>query len=406
MADPSGMAAVIGANRGARTAKTGAWLVPLLLITALTQNYSELQSLMDGGRLFLSEIQGPIFVRLLKDLVYISVIFSVAAYSFTRKKNPLTVESAAIVLLIIVSFFLSFSKNDLLTSVIGLRWATPLLIFLFIHAWSSSFDGTKSLLWIYLGILICLLLQIYQLFYMPPVYGTIFGLSARAPGMFIAPNSTSFFGCACAAFVHVFARGNFRHLLTSTILAVLITALAQSGTGAIVCVAFLLHTFFTGSRIIIIVFFVILAPAVFFNLDGLLGRDSFVELSGGGRIERFAAIVRASAYDLGNFGYYTNASNLADANPQFRYAVDSLWASMIGNFGVFAPFVIGFVAIFVFRQMRGVDLDLAFSPMIVFFAFSFTTIIFEAYPMNIIVILSIWGAKKIASERVPRQLPC
>lgn len=379
--------------------RVGAWCIPIILMAALIQNYSEIQSVMSGEALKLYQVQGPIIVRALKDLTYISIIIAILLHSVQKKLQPISI---GMFIIFAISIFLSvrsIEEHDLLTAAIGIRWITPLLIFMFARFWVLDFEGEKSIYWIYAALLICFSLQVYQLFNMPPVYGTIFGFSARTPGIFLAPNSASFFGCACAAYIHVFSRGRFAHLLLSTVLASLITALAQSGTGAVVCVALLLHTFFARSPAVVLTFLALAIPATFANLDAILGRDSFVELSGGGRIERFQEIVQQSAFEFNNFGYYTNAANLADKNPQFRFAVDSLWASIIGNYGLFSLFIIVTFFFFLKKNFSGMKFIFYFSPLLVFFMFSFTTIVFEAYPMNILLILAIWGARKLSIEQ-------
>jgi hypothetical protein len=379
--------------------RVGGWVVPLLLIVALFQNYYDIVSVMNGGVLKLYKIEGPVWIRFTKDVTYIFIIVSILYYAFRTRTKAFGFVFCSVFLICVMLALISSQMDDPLTAVIGLRWATPLLIFLIAVCWSQDFDGAKAIPWAYTGMLICLGLQFYQLFYMPPVYGTIFGLSARTPGIFLAPNSASFFGCALAAFIHVYSRTAFKHLLISSIIAFAISALAQSGTGIVVCFALLMQTFFSRLQLVLFVAVGISIPMIFSNLDRVLNRDDFVEISGGGRIDRLNDIIQESAFSFDNFGFYTNAANLADENSEYRVAVDSLVASMIGNFGITFLAIIVLLGLFIFKNFRDVNLKIVFSPLIVFTMFSFTTIIFEAYPMNIVLVLALWGAVKMSQPR-------
>lgn len=376
--------------------RTGAWCVPLLMLFAFFQNYYDLQAVMAGESLKLYQAEGPIFIRALKDLSYFLIAIAVILHAYRERVNPFGVSFFATLTICLSLAIISSGEHDPLTAALGLRWAAPLILFIMMKEWSRGFDGRKAMPWIYGGMLVCLTLQIYQLFNMPPVYGTIFGLSARTPGIFLAPNTASFFGCACAAFIHVYSRNSFGHSVVASLLAVAISALAQSGTGVVVCFALLLQSFFARAQALVVLALVLVVPAIFANLDKLLSRDGFVELSGGGRIDRFWEIAQDSAFSLNNFGFYTNAAGLADEASQFRKAVDSLVASMIGNFGLTLVLVLVILFLFIYRNFRGVTLKLVFSPMMVFVIFAFTTIIFEAYPMNLLLGLAFWGTRNLS----------
>lgn len=379
-----------------RAKRVGAWCVPLIMLFALFQNYYDLQAVMAGESLKLYQAQGPLIIRALKDVSYFLIAIAIVFHAYREHKNPFGVTFFAVLTICLSLAIVSIGEHDALTAALGLRWAAPLILFIMMKDWARDFDGRKAMPWIYGGMLVCLTLQIYQLFNMPPVYGTIFGLSARTPGIFLAPNTASFFGCACAAFIHVYSRNSFRHSMAASLLAVAISALAQSGTGVVVCFALLLQSFFARAQALVVLAMVLIVPAIFANLDTLLSRDGFVELSGGGRIDRFWEIVQDSAFAFNNFGYYTNAAGLADEASQFRKAVDSLVASMIGNFGLTLVFVLVTLFLFIYRNFHGATLKLVFSPIIVFVIFAFTTIIFEAYPMNILLGLAFWGTRNLS----------
>lgn len=383
--------------------RVGIWVVPLLIVSAMFQNYFDLQSVMSGESLKLYQAQGPLAIRALKDTTYIFIILALIYFIYTSGSNV----SITFLLIFTVSlclFALSIGKHNLITAALGLRWITPLLIFMLMKDWVRHFDGRAVIGWVYGGMLICAGLQIYQLFNMPPIYGTIFGLSARTPGIFLAPNTASFFGCTCAAFIITFSGGNFWHKVASASLAFFISSLAQSGTGVVVSAFLILHIFFARSQALLFIAAGLAMLWVIPNLDILLSRDGFTELSGGGRVDRFSEIVSESAFSLNNFGFYTNAANLADAMSQYRRAVDSLIASFIGNFGATTAFVLAAFIFFIMENFKGTKFSNVVPILSVFVVFSFSTIVFEAYPMNILIALSFWGAKNLSLDKRGHQI--
>jgi hypothetical protein len=143
----------------------------------------------------------------------------------------------------------------------------------------------------------------------------------------------------------------------------------------------------------------IIGALVFLNLNTITMRDDFVALSGGNRVNVFIDTVSIALTSIGNFGIYTNAGTL-QANPfAINFAADSLWASWFGNFGILALLQLAFVAAFVLEDMKLVNWRVAFPCVLVFLLFSMTTIIFEAFPMNLLLGIGIWS-----SHNVPRRI--
>ncbi|MGH8846605.1 MAG: hypothetical protein ACREXQ_05080, partial [Polaromonas sp.] len=122
--------------------------------------------------------------------------------------------------------------------------------------------------------------------------------------------------------------------------------------------------------------------------------EDYVELSGGGRLDAFLDIARDSAFSVARFGLYTNTANLQSANPEDQLAPDSLMASWAGNFGFFAVLAAVLSALFIRYRMRAVDWSGAMPCVLVFGIFSMTTIVFEAFPMNLYLALGIWSARR------------
>lgn len=372
-----------------------AWFFPMLLLATIFQNYHDLSILMSEGSLFLFRYEGPVFYKMLKDIIYLMILAFIVFSSFAFERLP--VDQLSVLLIVFIFAMVGFSAidNGLLVGVIGLRWAFPFLLFILMKDWVRLVDTNAAVRWLMIGLVFCLTVQIHQLFFMPPVFGEIIpGISARTPGFFVAPNSTAFFACASAASVMVFVPSRLRLHIFSVILSIAVSSLAQSGTGMLAS-SMLALWILCGNRHsvfwIVALFGLILALP---NLDILTGRDSYVELSGGGRIDAFWKILDESAFSFSSLGLYTNTANLLSNHPEDGLAPDSLIASWVGNFGVFASAIFLLSMLFVLHGMRRVDWNRAMPCVLVFFAFSMTTIIFEAFPMNLYLALGVWGAQR------------
>ena len=372
----------------------GFWLFPFILIATILQNYYDLVAIFDGGALNLSSYEGPIIFKLLKDVVYLSILALVIRVALQTKRWPSTSPSMLFVLLMLFSCAISAALNDFTIAAIGIRWATPFVLFLLMRDVGARIDPDKGVIWLLSGTLICILFQVYQLFYMPPIFGEIFGgWPARTPGIFLAPNSTALFACSCSACISVFARHRYRTRLAAACLALLICLLAQSGTGILTATLLIWLASGRYSSLSLIAAAAI-GVFVFLNLDAITMREDYVAISGGNRLDIFIDTLGVAMTSVGNFGIYTNAGALQQNDFAINFAVDSLWASWFGNFGMFAPIQLAIVAAFFVQIKKEINWRVASPCILVFFLFSMTTIIFEAYPMNLLLGIGIWSASK------------
>lgn len=371
------------------------WLFPAMLAVVLVQNGHDLSIIMSEESLSLYRHDGPIIFKALKDIIYALIFIGILKLSLKVKKSQLSDYSVTLFLLITFLVILSMLDNGIVIGLIGLRWIFPLVLFLLMRGWSQMLDMDAAVVWILIGLTGCLSVQFYQLLYMPPVFGEIFpGIPARTPGFFIAPNSTAFFACVSAACVMVFTPEKLKLNLLAVGLALMVSILAQSGTGMVGAVLLgLRHICRRHKYTFWIITFFTLALALT-NLDFLTMRENYIELSGGGRVEAFLNIARDSFFSIDRFGLTTNTANLYSQNPEDQLAPDSLVASWVGNFGFFAPVAALLVVMFIRYRMRLVDWSRAMPCVLVFGIFSMTTIVFEAFPMNIYLALGIWSARR------------
>lgn len=377
----------------------GKWLFPAMLMVAVLQNFHDLSLLFSEESLSLFRYDGPIIYKVLKDVLYVLVFAAILYRAQKKGRVPLTDYSGALIALILCMVTLSMLDNGFVAGLIGLRWIFPFMLFLLMGDWSEVLDTAAAVPWIFLGLASSLAVQVFQLFYMPPVFGEIFpGVPARTPGFFVAPNSTAFFACVSAACVMVFAPLKLKLRVLAVGLALMVSVLAQSGTGMVAAVLLGLHLMCGRHRyvfwIITLCTFALALP----NLDFLTMREDYVELSGGGRLDAFLDIARDSVFSIARFGLYTNTANLQSANPEDQLAPDSLLASWVGNFGLFAAPAAVLCALFIRYRMRSVDWSQAMPCVLVFGIFSMTTIVFEAFPMNLYLALGIWSARRVPPQ--------
>lgn len=374
----------------------GWWLFPALLVATLFQNFYDISAVLSGQPLALYSYDGPIFFKLGKDLLYIALFFSALVTAFRLRKTSLSDYSIIILICLSFLFLCSVIANGLLIATLGLRWAFPFILFLLLRDWMSMLNIGRARSWMFYGLLICLLAQVYQLFFMPPVYGEILpGISARTPGIFIAPNSAAFFGCVSAACIMSCSNTKSSESGYAAILAVFISALAQSGTGIVTSLILVTFWIMGNHRTMFWIFSTIIFIAAFSNLNTLTQRETdYVKVSGGGRVEVLTNITEVALPYFTNFGKYTNATNLSSTDPERAVAVDSLLASWIGNFGILALPILFAVGMLALTRMRHIDWRRSLPCIIVLMIFSTTTIVFEAFPMNIMLVFGILSSSK------------
>ena len=376
------------------------WLIIALIIATIAQNYYDLLSIMDGEELALFSYQGPLFIKLGKDICYFMILGAIVWHVKKSKRFPPL--GIGFLIFVIVSYLMIVSMyfNGILMAIIGFRWILPFLIFLLMNNWIETVDREFFANFLVAAMVGCFAVQLVQLFIMPPVFGEIgLGLAARTPGFFLAPNSAAFFGCSGAALTMVVYR--YRGWLPniSILLAFCIGALAQPGTGLVVALLLALWKICYPKLIKFTFSALLLAPIAFLNLNDITQREDYLELSGGGRIDVLQNIFEESFVSIASFGKYTNAANLLSDNLDSKIAPDSLVAAWIGNFGALWPLVTIVIILFCATKMAKISQNYVTAPVIVFFLFGLTTIIFEAFPMNMIIAIAIWWSRLTAQER-------
>jgi hypothetical protein len=376
-----------------REPSSGAWLFPAALAATLVQNYFDLTTLLAGGGLDLASYGGPLWMKLGKDLIYVGIAAAVAWQGFRLRRIPATPGSFAVLVVVAMLIAITLVANGPVIAVIGFRWVLPFLLFLAMGDWAPLIDRRAARWWLLGGVLLCLAAQVYELFHMPTVFGAIFGgLAARTPGIFVTPNSAAFFACASAATIRALEPDDPAWGWAAVLLAFAVSALTQSGTGIIVTSILVLQM---GARHRPVIFWAVAlggSAVLFLNLDVLTQRDDYVAVSGGTRLELLEFIVRRSFLSLTHFGVFTNAAYLQFANAGDSIVSDSLVASWMGNFGAMAIPAAVLTGLFVVGRIDRATWPRVEPVLMVFALFAMTTVIFEAFPMNVYLAIGFWAA--------------
>ncbi len=367
-----------------------------ILITPFLNLY-EILGFLSGTLVSQTEVLTHYYLKITKDFVMISIVILLFINHFNKK--------ISVSYLGILSFFLTVILASVTNTIMnlnqdylvyGLRLIYPAFILLFgINFFEEDiFDRRNSIILIII-FLIHLLSQSIQLFSGATWFGLIGAYSARNPGIFLIPNTGAFFSITCLFYFLYFDKyyryKNYFLILILVILSSVSVILTGSGTG-IIAFLFLLIIKFLPNRLLFSAFpistfiLVIVRPL----LDFIRG-DDYVEISGGTRVEIFSNllenILKRTDLFSSSFGYFTNTAYLMGESD---YIMDSTFAALLGNLGLL-PFMIfsGMMIFLIFRSAMNHDRR-KLSFLILVLLFSLTTIIFEAYPMN--MLLAIMGS--------------
>ncbi len=327
-------------------------------------------------------------IKVVKDfLLFLCVILGLL--SIRNRQIKISMYSFFLMFMsIVISIYLSIHTVSLLGIGAGIRWLLPFFLFFFIKKFEISFYIRLTLI-LELILLLGITLQGYQLFYMERLYGlSSFGLSLRNPGFYLIPSSMAAFAMVTLFFVMHFEISLFRKKLFY-ILSLYSVLLSASGTGLISFILITFAIFFRKDKIIIyslagIIFTII----IYIFLPSVSGRDD-IWTSMYGRIDIFFEnISYLNILFSDRFGSATNTfvslrPDLLDAGGSV--IADSMISASVINVGLL--FTILFFYEFFFRPVFrfGNYFYLYFA---VFAPFYFSVVIFELFPINILMFIA------------------
>lgn len=377
----------------------------ILLAFILTPIFTikESMALIFGGIISQTEIATPIYIKLLKDLMFIMLIlFSILGIFYS--KRILKINIFLILYIIFLLLIAYLFKNDLIIFFSGIRWLIPFMLMLLLIPYITKELIIKIS---YIGFYLFIFhfsIQLFQLFFAGAWFGlNAFGLSARNPGIFFIPSTSAFF-TILILFLNMFYMDDQKIKRFIFILSPISVFLTASGSGVVVyMVIVLLYLLKKRYMSLLPILGIVLFLIVFLTLEDIVGRKDFIELSFGVRIMIFLELLQNSDLFSSNFGYATNTGVLIGSFSGVEnaaFVADSTYASILGNLGLFT-FILVMLFIFLSLFLAWLQKDrekLIF--ILIYFLFSATTIIFEAYPMNLLFsILMAYYLRNYKNER-------
>lgn len=319
-----------------------------------------------------------------KDLIFVSLILiGLVDYLIRDRLNrKILIYLGLVILLVVPSILFSFG-NEIIYLAAGLRWLIPLLLPIFIYRILDEKFLKKFFLYVYYLLILHLFIQILQLFFAGSWYGvSSYGLNLRNPGLFLIPNTGAFFTISALYVCLYLADFSIQRKRLVIIISMLSVFLTLSGTGLIVFITILGFYFFNRSQL---KWYILIFPFglmfIYLFVMFLNTRDAnYISESGGTRLTIFVENFMESSLISTDFGYGTNSAVLLGKGE----IMDSTFASLVVNLGYFGFFMI-LALIFIAILYAGITKDkMLFVFLIVFTLFSFTTIISEVYPVNLI----------------------
>ncbi len=329
-----------------------------------------------------SNISG--LIKFSKDIIFLLLILVGFFYFlFKSKLSKKGFFYFIVFICIVIPSILMSVTSGIIMIFAGLRWLVPVILIFFI---SNSIDEKflNSLIKILIGLFIFhFVLQILQAFFASAWYGVnALGLNARNPGLFLIPNTGAFFSLIILYFILYLSSLTVKSKILSIPFFFISVMLTLSGTGFLLFFLIIFFWFFNLKFLKYLpLIIVLIIPFFIYSLDLFLSRgEGYVENSGGGRLKIFIESFDLAGLFSNKFGMGTNSYVMLGGGT----IMDSLYASVVLNLGIFGLFFLFSLIIFsLFISIYMKDKAL-FVFVLVISIYSATTILFEAYPMNLL----------------------
>lgn len=375
------------------------------IISVLFMSIFEVIALIQGTLTSQNSALTPWYFKGIKDLCFlVIVVYAITPLILGGKILKKTAICTGLWFAgILPSFLFSVPMVPVPILVSGFRWALPMLLpaFLF-HKLEISFMVKLTNVLIFL-FLVHFLSQIYQLFFMGHWFGlNQWGFPTRLPGIFLIPNTAAFFNLLVLFFISKFKSKIIA--MSMFVLIFLSTFSTASGTGIILL---LIYAFFTlASKIAIMrknMRLVMFLGVPFLIAIGLMSINLILPARGSGYViislgSRLSILFDAFSSGIfsASMGLATNAgvifSNLLPTSSKAIIS-DSLFASILINLGYWGLMFFGILAFIYFKpffQKKAIkELNFYTLFLILIVLFSFTTITFEVFPVNLLISIMI-----------------
>lgn len=335
-----------------------------------------------------SEIITPIYIKIIKDIMFAVILFTAIMHIFITKKKIHITYTVGIVYVMFLCTYPIFYTENIVIYMSGIRWIMPILLIIFLIPYISRefLQSLTNLLFYVFIIHFCL--QIIELFSVTHFHTYSNGLSRRNPGMFLIPNSGALF-TLFVLFVHLFyASIKKRYLII--LLSLVSIFLTQSGMGIItyfvMMFIFLIScTFFKLLPVLGIVLF-LLHPIIFSLFIKRYATSDYVGESFGTRVHIFMDKFLNANFLDSDLGLGTNTAVLIFKDSSYKISImDSMYASLVVNLGIFNFIIILFtLLVLVLVAFLNKNKERLVFYILILLSGT-TTILFEVYPVNLLI---------------------
>lgn len=361
-------------------------LFGLMVMPLLT--FTEINALMSATSVDHSQLLTPWYIKGIKDFIFVLIIL-IGMLEVVNNRRKIKFEYTFIFFyfFILLSILISLINNDLMIIFAGIRWLFPLLVLPFLINRIDNEFQTRVAKLLMLLVFIGLIFQLMQTVTLDTYFGpNQFGFSKRNPGFFTIPSTMSIFLLFSLWYVfHFLDKTRFNNFFIYFIMPISIF-LAGSATGILVMLIFYLSIFYTKvkQKRIIFISSVIFVIVIFIMLSTIMHRADLMQ-SIITRIGIFQTLSFTNILIGDRFGLATNTAILLQGfDNGDAFIADSLIVSFIVNTGLVCFLV------FVYIVLKNGEKTLKYFHFLMITAiFSFNSILFEVYPANLLISVSL-----------------
>lgn len=346
----------------------------------------------------------PWYIKIIKDIVFFLVvlIFFIQGIFSGKVLKSSIICSFLWLFAFLPNVFLSYATTPFNFIAASIRWGLPMLLpaFLFNKLDNAFMKKTTK----YILILFCMhfIVQVYQFFYLGSWFGVNrWGFASRLPGIFFIPNTAAFFVIIVIMYTITF----FSIKLTNPLFCLFFISIffTASGTGLIVFCVILLFCLMSKSVILRkyynLLFYIILPFLIvccLLNTEYILPSrgENYLAISLGTRFSIFLNALKSGLFS-NSMGIATNTgvllANTMNMNVK-TIIVDNLYSSILlnlGYWGVGCFVLIAFLYSIPIFKCKNKTTKIYALFLTVVFIFSFTTITFEVFPVNLLIVMYI-----------------
>ena len=360
-------------------------LILLGLITMPLLTFTEVNSLMYSLARHHSQLLTPLYIKGIKDFIFISIIL-ISFFSGIVNRKPIKINYYVAILLFLMcaSILISLMNNDIKAIFSGIRWSLPILLILSLVDRIDKCFLVKIAKVLKALVLIGLFIQLNQLYLLDTYFGANeFGFSKRNPGFFTSPSTMSLFLLFSLWFAYNFLdKTKYNKLFIYYILPVCIF-LAGSATGILVMFIFYLTIIYSKIKekeiafifiSMLVIFIALMLPIITSRGDSLL--ESLMI-----RFDMYSSLSLINFFIGDGFGLATNTAVLLKIPGAL--VADSLVFSILVNCGFL--FLLTFVTWVISKSEKSFEF---IQFLIITSLFSFSSVLFEVYPANLLISIS------------------